>query len=260
MTGGAPRTAWVTGAAQGIGAGIARHLALAMGMRVALLDRNDHRLRETAALLRAEGAQVETAALDLADGPSIGPASASLAQRFGPAEVLVNNAGIAFAAAAEDYPLDAWERTLAVNLTAPFLLSQACLAAMRTAGWGRIVNIASISGMRAGTGRVAYGTSKAGLIALTQQIAIEAAPWGITANAVAPGMVETELAARMHQPATLAAMLARVPVGRYGLAGEIAAAVGYLASDAAAYVTGHTLAVDGGFVCAGWLLPAGQDS
>lgn len=250
----APRTAWVTGAARGIGAVIAENLALRVGHRVVLLDRDAAALADTAARLREAGAAIDTAAVDLTDRIALRAALIALSARA-PADILVNNAGVALVGNVLELPDDDWDQSLAVNLTAPMLLTRHCLPHMRAQGFGRVVNIASISGLRAGTGRLAYGTSKAALIALTQQFAVESARWGVTVNAVAPGMVQSEMAARLIDPAQLVAMLGRIPQHRPSSADETAAAVAFLASPDAAYITGHTLPVDGGFCIAGWLQP-----
>ena len=248
------RCAWVTGAARGIGSVIAEHLALQLGHRVVLLDRDHAALDDTCQRLRGLGADAHVTVIDLADRTALRPALRALSATM-PADVLVNNAGVAMMRSALDFPEADWDLTLAVNLTAPMLLTQHCLAHMRAAGWGRVVNIASISGLRAGEGRLAYGTSKAALIALTQQFAVEAARWGITVNAVAPGMVQSEMAGRLIDPAQLESMLGRIPQHRYSSAHDTAAAVAFLVSDQASYITGHTLPVDGGFCIAGWLQP-----
>jgi 3-oxoacyl-[acyl-carrier protein] reductase len=249
------RTAWVTGAAQGIGASIAERLAK-QGARVALIDRDEAKLHAQACAMRESGAQVFSAVVDLSDDNSLHRAAERITRDFGAAEILVNNAGIALSGSADRYPAESWHRTFAVNVHAPFSLMQLCLPPMRQALWGRIINIASVSGMRAGTGRLAYGTSKAALIAMTQQIAIETATWGITANAVAPGGVETDLTRAFHAPADRDRILGRIPAQRYGTTGEISAVVGFLASEDASYITGQAVAVDGGFTCAGFLTPA----
>jgi NAD(P)-dependent dehydrogenase (short-subunit alcohol dehydrogenase family) len=172
----------------------------------------------------------------------------------GPPDILVNNAGISAMIRAEECSLEQWQAMVNVNVTAPMLLMQHALSHMKQKGWGRIVNIASISGIRAGTGRMPYGTSKAALIAMSRQFAIEAAPWGITVNSIAPGPVDTPLARANHSAETRDTYKEMVPMRRYGTPDEVADAIVFLASEQASYITGQTLAVDGGFVAAGILV------
>jgi 3-oxoacyl-[acyl-carrier protein] reductase len=151
----------------------------------------------------------------------------------------------------EETSLTLWNRTLGVNLAGPLLLTQLASAHMIRQGWGRIVNIASTSGLRAGINRTAYGTSKTALIGLTRQVAVELARYGITANAVAPGPIATEMSEGSHSSAMKAAYERGIPMARYGEADEVAAAVEFFCSESARYITGQVLAVDGGFVAAG---------
>jgi NAD(P)-dependent dehydrogenase (short-subunit alcohol dehydrogenase family) len=144
-----------------------------------------------------------------------------------------------------------FERVMAVNVSGALFCGQAAARDMATRHWGRIINVASISGQRAGLGRTAYGTSKAAVIQLTRQMAMELGALGITANAIAPGPVDTAAARAGHTPETREVYLRMIPVGRYGETGEMAAAALYLASEDAAYVNGHVLDVDGGFMAAG---------
>jgi NAD(P)-dependent dehydrogenase (short-subunit alcohol dehydrogenase family) len=194
----AQKTALVTGAARGIGLATAKRF-LADGWRVALLDIDADTLNRSHAALAGNGA---TTALccDVADRDGVGKAFATLAQQFGRLDALVNNAGIAIFKPILDVSYEDWSRVLAVNLTGPFLCTQAAAPLMRDSGGGAVVNITSISGLRASTLRTAYGTSKAGLAHLTQQQAIELAPLGIRVNAVAPGPVDTAMAKAVHTP------------------------------------------------------------
>ena len=248
------RVALITGGAGGIGRQIAEALAYRAGAAVYVVDRNATAAEETAEAICKAGARAAPLVADLADISAVQELLAVATQQFGPPDILVNNAAIAATIAAPDYPLDHWNATLAVNVTAPMLLIQQALKSMKKNHWGRVVNIASISGVRAGTGRLAYGTSKAALIALTKQFAIETAEWGVTVNAVAPGPVETDLVRSLHGSSTRSAYADIVPMRRYGSTQEIANAVLFLASDEASYITGHTLAVDGGFLASGVLI------
>lgn len=257
MTQQARRVAVVTGAGRGIGAAIAGRLH-GDGCAVVLADLDGGAAEAAARALDGEGATAFGLALDVADPAAVAAAFAAVAARWGRVDVLVNNAGIANLAPFLEFPAEAFARVMAVNVTGALLCAQAAARLMRGAGGGasqggRIINIASVSGIRAGTGRTAYGTSKAALIGLTRQMAIELAACGITANAVAPGPVETELAQRLHSAEVRAAYRRQVPAGRYAMPDEIAAAVSYLASAAAAYVTGVVLPVDGGFLAGGML-------
>ncbi|MBL8333573.1 MAG: SDR family oxidoreductase [Rubrivivax sp.] len=243
--------ALVTGAASGIGRAIAGRLAQAPGTRVLVLDRDAEGAARAAHEIRAAGGQARAAVVDLAHTEALATALPALCGDWGLPDVLVNNAGIAATVPATAVTLAQWNGTLAVNLTAPMLLIQQALPHMLAQGWGRIVNIASISGVRAGTGRLAYGTSKAALIAMTRQFAIEVAEAGVTVNAVAPGPIDTPLVRQLLAPGTQSAYAEMVPMRRYGAPEDIADAVAFLASPGAGYVTGHTLAVDGGFLASG---------
>jgi NAD(P)-dependent dehydrogenase (short-subunit alcohol dehydrogenase family) len=176
--------------------------------------------------------------------------------RFGRIDALVNNAGIAVFKPLLETSYEEWARVIAVNLTGPFLCTQACAPVMLKNGGGAVVNIGSISGLRASALRVAYGTSKAGLAHLTKQQAAELGELGIRVNAIAPGPVDTAMAKQVHTPDIRADYHDAIPLNRYGTEEEIAAAVAFLCSEGASYVNGQTLAVDGGFDAAGIGLPS----
>lgn len=250
----ADRVALVTGAASGIGRRIAEKLALEEGARVCIVDRDANAAGETARTIEAQGGQAVPFIVDLSDTEAVMATLARIDEQMGCPDIVVNNAGVAATIPAVDFPLASWQLTLAVNLTTPFLIVQHCLRGMRERGWGRVINIASISGVRAGTGRLAYGTSKAGLIAMTRQFAIESAEWGVTVNAVAPGPVLTPLIQGMHGGSTADTYGRMVPMHRYGTTDEIAHAVSFLADNGSTYITGETLAVDGGFLASGLLV------
>ncbi|PSC06619.1 3-oxoacyl-ACP reductase [Alsobacter soli] len=249
---GATKTALVTGAARGIGLATARRF-LGAGWNVGLLDIDAETLARSMGQLEAPDRALELRC-DVADPDQVAEAVASLNARFGRIDALVNNAGVAVFKPLLDTTHEEWSRVLAVNLTGPFLLTQAAAPIMAETG-GAIVNITSISGLRASTLRVAYGTSKAALAHLTKQQAAELAGLGIRVNAVAPGPVDTAMAKEVHSPAIRADYHDAIPLNRYGLEEEIAEAVFFLCSDRASYVTGQTLAVDGGFDAAGIGLP-----
>ena len=248
------KVALVTGSARGIGLATAKRF-LADGWRVALLDIDGENLARTyAALAKPETTIAITC--DVADREGVVRAIATIAQQFGRLDALVNNAGIAIFKPILEVSYEDWSRVLAVNLSGPFLCAQAAAPLMRDSGGGAIVNITSISGLRASTLRTAYGTSKAGLAHLTQQQAIELASLGIRVNAVAPGPVDTAMAKAVHTPEIRAAYHDAIPLNRYGLETELAEAIFFLCSERASYITGQSLAVDGGFEATGIGLPA----
>lgn len=254
MTQHASRIALVTGAGSGIGRHIAEQLGVTGGATVAVVDRNGETAEQTATTIEAAGGKAAVFVVDLADAEALQQTLHDVDSALGTPDIVVNNAGIAATMPALDYSLPHWQLTLAVNVTAPFLIQQHVLRAMQSKGWGRVVNIASISGVRAGTGRVGYGTSKAALIAMTRQFAIETAESGATVNAIAPGPVSTPLIQQMHGGSTMDTYSSMVPMGRYGTTDEMAHAVEFLTSDGASYITGETLAVDGGFLASGLMV------
>jgi len=247
------KVALVTGAARGIGLATAKRF-LAEGWRVALLDiENDLLQGVLAALANPE----HTLALhcDVSDARAVAAAIDALEKRFGRLDALVNNAGVAvFAPLLETSDAD-WSRIIEVNLTGPFLCTKAAAPLMREHGGGAIVNITSISAVRASTLRSAYGTSKAGLAHLTKQLAVELASLGIRVNAVAPGPVDTAMAKAVHTAEIRADYHDAIPLDRYGLEEELAEAIFFLSCERSSYITGQILAVDGGFDAAGIGLP-----
>ena len=243
----------VTGGARGIGLACGRWF-LARGWRVALIDIDAATLAATDAAL-AEGERVLAVHADVSQPDQVGAAAARVEDRFGRIDALVNNAGVAVFKRIEDTTWADWRHVLGTNLDGAFLCTQACASVMRRTGGGAVVNIASISGLRASTLRVAYGTSKGALIHLTKQQAIELGNAGIRVNCVAPGPVDTEMAKLVHTVAIRSDYHDTIPLNRYGTMEEIANAVGFLCSPAASYVNGQTLAVDGGFDASGVGLP-----
>jgi len=248
---GAP-VAVITGAARGIGLAIAERF-LAEGYRVALLDIDRKTLRATEKRLH-DPARVLALVCDVSDETQVKPAIRQVARTFGRIDALVNNAGIAAFKPVLETRLAEWQRVLAVNLGGAFICTQACAPVMMKTG-GAVVNIASISGLRASTLRVAYGTSKAALIHLTKQFAAELGTVGIRVNCVAPGPVDTAMAKQVHTVAIRQDYYDAIPLDRYGTVEEIAAAVFFLCSAEASYINGQTLAADGGFEALGVGLP-----
>ena len=192
---------------------------------------------------------------DVSSPEQVQETMARIEAHFGHIDALVNNAGVAVFKTLGTTSFEEWRYVMATNLDGAFLCSQACVPVMLKNGGGSIVNIASISGLRASTLRVAYGTSKAALIHLTRQQAVEFGTMGIRVNAIAPGPVETEMARQVHSAAIRADYYDSIPLGRYGTMEEIASAVGFLCTSGASYVNGQVLAVDGGFDAAGVGLP-----
>ncbi len=247
------KVAIVTGAGRGIGLATTRRF-LAEGWRVALLDIDAALLGDAMARIAQPDA---TLALhcDVSDAPAIRAAVQQAAGHFGRLDALVNNAGIAvFKPILETSP-EEWSRVLAVNLGGPFLATQAAAPIMAETGGGAVVNITSISGLRASTLRVAYGTSKAALAHLTKQQAVELGALGIRVNAVAPGPVDTAMAKAVHTPEIRRDYHDAIPLNRYGLEEELAEAIFFLCSERASYLTGQIIAVDGGFDATGIGLP-----
>lgn len=245
------RVAVVTGGAMGIGGETASRLAQA-GFVTVIADLDAKAAEEAAAALRQQGGNAHALQLDVSQPQSVAAAFARIDEEFGRCDVLVNSAGIAKVVPFLDFPLDNFRATMEVNVTGTFLCSQAAARLMVRRHWGRIVNIASVAGLRAvGTGRTAYGTSKGAVIALTRQMAVELAEHGVTANAVCPGPVDTPMTRVLHTDRFREEYSKAIPMNRYGSTGEIAAAVMYLVSDEAAYVSGIAMPVDGGFLASG---------
>lgn len=247
------KVALVTGAARGIGLATAKRF-LDEGWRVALLDIEGELLRAAVADL-ADPDRALALICDVSDAGAVTAAIEQIGQRFGRLDALVNNAGVAVFAPIMETSNEDWSRILAVNLTGPFLCTKAAVPLMREHGGGAVVNITSISAVRASTLRSAYGTSKAGLAHLTKQLAVELASLGIRVNAVAPGPVDTAMAKAVHTPEIRADYHDAIPLNRYGLEEELAEAIFFFCSDRASYITGQILAVDGGFDAAGIGLP-----
>lgn len=242
------KVAIVTGAGHGIGAAIAQRLACDRA-KVLVCDIDAERAATVAQSIRATGANAEPCTVDVRERTQVERAVGAAVASFGKLDILVNDAGIMDRAPFLEMTDELWQRVLGTNLYGTFVFSQAAARQMvRQGSGGRIVNIASNSGLFGGRGRAAYGASKAGIINLTQTLAIELAEHGILVNAVAPGPTKT----RADQPdAPWPSVLARMPLRRWGKPEEIAAVAAFLASDEASFTTGHVYAADGGFTVTG---------
>jgi len=237
----------VTGGSRGIGRAIVLRLAT-QGADVAFSYRgNQAAAQETAAAVEALGRRALAVQGDVTDPAAAEAVVAAALAAFGSIDILVNNAGITRDDLIMRMSIDAWREVLETNLFGAFYTTKAVTRPMLRARSGRIVNITSVSGQAGQTGQANYSAAKAGLIGLTKATARELASRGITANAVAPGFVLTELTAGLPEALT-AELVARTPLGRFGTVEEVAAAVAFLASDEAAFITGQVLAIDGGLV------------
>ncbi len=244
------KVALVTGAARGIGLATTR-LFIDKGWRVAMVDRDRDELATSSAGINGASAFFH----DVSIPEDVEAMVQAVTTSFGRIDALVNNAGVADFGPIAATDFVRWRRVMATNLDGVFLVSQACIPALR-ATRGAIVNIASISGLRASTLRVAYGTSKAAVIHLTKQQAAELGEYGIRANCVCPGPVRTKLAMAVHTPDIIAAYHDAIPLNRYGSEQELAEVITFLCSQNASYVTGQIIAVDGGFESTGIGLPS----
>jgi 3-oxoacyl-[acyl-carrier protein] reductase len=239
------RVSLVTGASRGIGRAIARELA-ARGATVLLGARDHAKLASTVSAIVAEGGKALAVPLDVGDRASVEAAFEAVLKAHGRLDHLVNNAGITRDNLVLRMKPDDWQQVLDTNLTGVFVCTQAALRPMLRQRAGRIVNITSVVGLTGNPGQANYAASKAGVVGFTKAVAREVASRSITVNAVAPGFIETDMTAAMTDKAR-AALTAAIPLGRVGQPEDVAAAVAFLVSDRAAYITGQVLSVDGGF-------------
>jgi NAD(P)-dependent dehydrogenase (short-subunit alcohol dehydrogenase family) len=246
-TGSTPRVAVVTGGASGIVAAIARRLA-AGGHPVAIFDLDEGAARQLAADIEADGGTAAGVRVDVADRSCVDAGVAEVTARLGQPAILVNNAGMSPTGPFLQITAQAWEATLAVNLTGTFHCCQAMLPGMVEAGWGRIVNISSSSVHSGAAGMAAYVSSKSGMVGLTKTLALEFSPRGITVNTIPPGYIDTPMLRATEAAGfiSVAEQTARTPVRRIGQPADVAAACAFLVSDDASYITGQVIGVNGG--------------
>ena len=241
------KVALVTGASSGIGQRQAKALAGA-GASVVILGRRQQQLDDTVAQLETLGANAAAIAIDLNNREQLAEVAARAAQPFGAIDILINAAGVNLRQAAADITLESWDQTMNLNLAVPFFLARELLPAMRTRGWGRIINIASLQSSRAFANGLAYGASKGGITQLTRAMAEAWSSDGINCNAIAPGFFPTGLTAPVYQnPAMLEKLSAQTAIGRNGELADLDGLTVFLASAASDYITGQIIHLDGGF-------------
>ncbi len=243
-------TAIVTGGASGIGLATVGMLS-ELGANIVIADLNADAGSQVAKELNDTGGNALFVATNVSIADDVDALIQQTVDRFGSLEVLMHFAGIGLEQHALDTTRENWDKIIAVNLTGSFLMMQAAGREMVKRGYGRVVAMSSIAGIRGGTGRTAYAASKGGVAAMMRVMSMEWATSGVTVNSLAPGAIETALVKKMHDEETRRAYLAGIPMDRYGTPEEVAAAAVYLALPQSRYITGVNLAIDGGFEAAG---------
>ena len=242
------RIAVITGASKGLGKQMAESLA-GEGAAVALVARNKELLDGVAAGIGQQGGKAEVIVADVTDESAVSDVARQVSEKLGVCDILINNAGINNRKSVDEFTLKEWNEIVAVNLTAPFLMCRALVPAMKKARWGRIINMTSIMSHVSLPQRTGYSATKAGLLGMTRALALELAPWHITANGISPGPFATEMnRAIIDDPEKNAQFLARIPAGRWGKVEEIGRLAVYLCSEEAGFITGTDIVIDGGWL------------
>ncbi len=239
------RVAIVTGGGSGIGRDMVLRFARD-GAAVVVADQNAETAADVARTVVQAGGRAVGIKVDVRRDDEVESMVKLAVEQYGSLHILANSAGVGEQVAFLHQSIAEFERIIAINLTGTYRCIKLAAPAMIASGWGRIVNITSVAGMRGSSGRVSYGSSKSGIIGMTRHLAVELAPHNITVNAIAPGPVNTEMVKGLHSDATREAYTRDMPLHRYGTPAEIADGAAFLASEQASYITGHTLPIDGG--------------
>ena len=242
------RVAVITGASRGLGRAMAIALAEA-GAKVVLAARDREKLQESAALVKQAGGEASVHPMDVTREDEVAELAADVKQRYGHADILINNAGMNLRKPITDFTLDEWNRVIDTNLTSVFLMCRAFVPLMKGRGYGRIINMTSIMSHISLPERTAYSSAKAGLLGFIRALALELAPEKISVIGISPGVFDTEMnQAAKNDPAKYAAFTARIAAGEWGKPEDVGALARYLCSDAAAYITGQDIVIDGGCI------------